>query len=84
MLRWNSAFIRIWIPIDPEFFPAVNLICSDGLQVSLSKLVTFIVNSPILPAHKMEEGPRILLTEGKGAMRLALWLLLWFLMWERW
>ncbi len=74
MLRRDSAFISIWIPIDPEFRPAVYLICSDGLQVGLSKLVSVLINSPILPAQKMKERPGILLAEGKGLARLAPWL----------
>lgn len=84
VLWWDSAFISIWIPIYPEFCPAVDLICSDGLQVGLSKLMIFLVNSPISPAQKMEERPRILLAEGKGLAWLAPWLSLWFLVWERW
>ena len=78
MLWWDSAFISIWISIYPEFCPAVDLISSDGLQVGLSKLMIFLVNSPVSPAQKMEERPRILLAEGKRLARLAPWLSLWF------
>lgn len=56
--------LGISIPTEPYLYPVVHLICIDGLQISLRPVVSSLINPPMKPVHKMEEGPKILLVEG--------------------